>query len=232
MSTTTATQSTNDWQRLFRPVNIALGVALLACVALDALDVSSVFGVPAHPLLVHVPVVLAPVLAIAMIAFAIKPQWRKQYGLLAGSIGLVVLASTMLAVGAGQALRRQLEAQAQTATGTLAANLRAQLDAVHDHGDAGEMLRTVLLFGLFFLLVQVVLDRVEPTAAPLRWLSDGFGAIALRVLTVLFAVGIIVGTVTAGHSGANATYGQLPHVTNGQPSIQGGGGGSDDGAGG
>ena len=38
------------------------------------------FDLPAHPLLVHAPVVLLPIAAILMVMFAVKPAWRLAAG--------------------------------------------------------------------------------------------------------------------------------------------------------
>jgi len=47
-----------------------LGVAFLACFALAPIELDRAFGLPAHPLLLHVPVVVDPILAVVSIVLA------------------------------------------------------------------------------------------------------------------------------------------------------------------
>ena len=56
-------------------------------------SVAYLFGVPAHPLMVHVAVVLVPLAALALIAVGWNRAWRHQYYLpialvsVAGAVG-------------------------------------------------------------------------------------------------------------------------------------------------
>jgi hypothetical protein len=43
-----------------------LGIAFLACFALVPLEIDQIFGLPAHPLFLHVPVIFDPILAVVM----------------------------------------------------------------------------------------------------------------------------------------------------------------------
>ena len=38
------------------------------------------FDLPAHPLLIHAPIVLLPIAAILTIVLAFKPAWRRRAG--------------------------------------------------------------------------------------------------------------------------------------------------------
>ncbi len=57
---------------------------LLACAAMDTL-----FGLPAHPLLVHIPIVLLPLAAIGVIVMLIKPEWHRRYRWVVLAMGVV-----------------------------------------------------------------------------------------------------------------------------------------------
>jgi hypothetical protein len=41
-------------------------------------DLNEIAGLPAHPLLLHVPVVLIPILSGATIALMVRPDWRRR----------------------------------------------------------------------------------------------------------------------------------------------------------
>ena len=63
-------------------------------------------GLPAHPLFVHVPVVLIPITIVAAIVFVIKPAWFSRYGIALALVSIVAMSSIFLTMQAGAALRR------------------------------------------------------------------------------------------------------------------------------
>jgi hypothetical protein len=48
---------------------------------------------PAHPLVVHVPVVLIPSTIVAAIGFMIKPEWFSRYGIALALVSIVATSS-------------------------------------------------------------------------------------------------------------------------------------------
>ena len=48
-------------------------------------------GLPAHPLFVHVPVVLIPTTIVAAIVFVVKPQWLTRYGIALALASIVAM---------------------------------------------------------------------------------------------------------------------------------------------
>ena len=49
----------------------------------------TISGLPAHPLLVHVPVVLLPLAAVGVIVMLIRPAWHRRYRWAVLTIGAV-----------------------------------------------------------------------------------------------------------------------------------------------
>ena len=47
------------------------------------MSIDNLFGLPAHPLVVHAAVVLLPMAAIATVVVAAVPRWRRPYAPLA-----------------------------------------------------------------------------------------------------------------------------------------------------
>jgi uncharacterized membrane protein len=72
-------------------------------------------GLPAHPLFVHVPVVLIPVSVIAAIACVLKPTLLRRYGVPICAVAIVAMSSIFLAMQAGGALRGALNLQGEAA---------------------------------------------------------------------------------------------------------------------
>ena len=69
-------------------------------------------GLPAHPLLVHAPVVLVPVVALLVILMIVRPQWLERFGWLDNRnrlFPLYSLPATRVAFAIGSH-RRRLEA--------------------------------------------------------------------------------------------------------------------------
>jgi hypothetical protein len=89
------------------PSVLMLAATVVVAAALLPIQLSNAFGLPAHPLLLHVPVVLVPVLSAVAVALAVRPAWRLRFGLSAGVLAIVTMAATILTAGAGEALKKQ-----------------------------------------------------------------------------------------------------------------------------
>src|SRR5919198_3356924 len=74
---------------------VLLGLTALT-LALIPVHIHRAFGLPAHPLLLHVPVILVPLAGLAALAFCARPAWLDRYGLGLGVLAVV----TALAVAA------------------------------------------------------------------------------------------------------------------------------------
>lgn len=44
------------------------------------MEISKLFGLPAHPLVVHVPVVLIPLVVVGLVVLVVKPGLRRTLG--------------------------------------------------------------------------------------------------------------------------------------------------------
>jgi hypothetical protein len=157
--------------------------------------VDTVFGVPAHPLIVHVPVVFIPLTLIGAIAAVAWPRGRRV-------LSLAVL---------GGALVSFLGAQLATMTGeTLEEEVRPG-SIVHQHAQLGEATRTLA----FVMLAAAAAYCAREWRASLRLP----GAERLRSLLAPRAVGTVLAlalialcaltttwAVRAGHKGAEAAW--------------------------
>ena len=68
----------------------------------------TISGIPSHPLFVHAPVVLIPLVGLASIALAFRPRWRAILGWWPALTAGVCLVVTFLAVGSGNELDERL----------------------------------------------------------------------------------------------------------------------------
>ncbi|MEZ5076104.1 MAG: DUF2231 domain-containing protein [Solirubrobacterales bacterium] len=203
-------------KRAFDPILIGLPVGFAFCLLLLPIHLDRLFGLPAHPLLLHLPVVLIPVLAAAAIAVAVRPRWRERYGLALAVLALVALASTVLAAGAGDALLESRRA------------LGAVDPTLSEHAELGEQLRNIMVVFAGGVVALAMLDAVRrrgngPSA--LRLLADLIHhprlELAARVALALVAAVALVWAVRTGHAGAKATWDQPAGAGEGSPALSG-----------
>jgi cytochrome b involved in lipid metabolism len=141
-----------------------------------------VFGIPAHPLLVHAVVVLLPLSAIGMIAMVLIPPFRGnvQKYFVAGTL-VVATGSAYLAKESGQTL-----------------NMTTGVSEYHQEWGS----RT-----FYAALVLVVLSAIwfwlDTKPKSVYKLITG-------VLVVLVSLAAITATVLAGHSGAQSVWEEAP----------------------
>jgi uncharacterized membrane protein len=159
-------------------------------------EISKVFGVPAHPLFVHIPVVCIPLAAIGAVLLAIRPGWRRHYGPLVVALAAIGAIGAQLATGSGETLQETVGPR----------NLG-------DHAEMGEAARTVA-FVLFALVVALYAFERLRDRGKLARLPSWAGP-ALAVLTVAGAVGATWTVTLAGHSGAKRVWEDRSEQTRG-----------------
>ncbi len=165
------------------------------------MELERLFGLPAHPLLVHLPVVLIPLAGLIAIVFAFKPAWLDRFGWWLVGLTGVGMIGAILAAGSGEGLET-LQGEAETA-------------AREDHFELGELARTLSI--VFFIVVLAVVA--------LRWYSKkkaanggvwGFagsklGAIVAAVVLVVSAGAATWTMAQAGHQGAKLAWCEETH---------------------
>ena len=140
-------------------------------------------GLPLHPLVVHAPVVLIPLSAIALVLLIFVRKWRPHYawlavaGLVVGTLGAVV------AVLTGNAFAENIGLPARHAT-----------------------LGTILVWTAGALSVSAIVwwllqhqERDKEQESRIVWASS--------IVTVVLVVATLIFTVLTGHSGAEAAWG-------------------------
>lgn len=142
----------------------------------------TVAGLPLHPLVVHVAVVILPLSAIALVLIVLIPRWR-------GALGWVTMAG--LAVGAGAAFVAKETGEA----------LAARVGLPQRHADLGDRLPLVAVITLLIALAWFLLDRQRRREGGPRALVT-----VLAVASIVAAAATTVLTVLVGHSGAEAVW--------------------------
>jgi uncharacterized membrane protein len=156
-------------------------------------------GLPAHPLFVHVPVILIPTTIVAAIIFVFKPEWLSRYGIALALVSIVAMSSVFLTMQAGAALRGELNLQGQAAT------------LISEHSQAAHILAIVYVLFTAVLIVTFAAQRISggmPTGLGIvdDLLSSRSMLTALRVVLVLVSIGAGYMTFRTGDLGAKAVW--------------------------
>lgn len=185
----------------------ALAVLSFVCFAVTIKNAPG--GLPAHPLLVHVPVILIPMASVGALVLMARPRWLAGLGgPWIGLAAVVALGGLDLAINAGKSLRATL-GLGNPATGGEVARI------VSTHASLADQLRA---FFILFTAVYLVALAVHATAdgsssgvpfgdrifARIRELP---GAMAgLRLLTAALALLCLVWVYRVGDEGAKAVW--------------------------
>ncbi len=168
----------------------------------DGMD--TITGIPAHPLFVHIPVVLLPLAAVLALVMLIRPTWFDRYKWALLAITSVGTLGAILAAGSGESLAENVKKSG------------AARQALNDHIEAGD---TARLFGIIFfgvIAVWIFLPMYLARRAHAAGSGDGTALGSPRqpkwlrpVIAALIVVTAGAATVTivqAGHSGAKSVW--------------------------
>jgi cytochrome b involved in lipid metabolism/uncharacterized membrane protein len=138
-------------------------------------------GLPVHVFVTHLVVVLLPLAVITLILVVAFPRLRQNYRYLAVGLAVIGALSAIVAEQSGEALE-------------------ARVGVAEEHSEWGEMLPPVAIALAVLSVIWLMVCRM----------SSSRGKILAAVIGgVVGIVGIVavVATVLAGHSGADATWG-------------------------
>jgi Predicted membrane protein (DUF2231) len=155
--------------------------------------VSTFNGLPAHALLVHFIVVLAPLTAALAILCAVWPAARQRLVWLVLALALVTTALTPLTTDAGEWLQHRV----------------ARSPLVHTHAVLGD---TMKYFSIALLIAAILLAVVHVRQNRGKALSTVLSA-AVAVFVMVASVATVVQVYRIGDSGAKATWSEKPLLT-------------------
>lgn len=158
------------------------------------LEIDSLAGLPAHPLLVHAAVVLVPLAVVGFLGTGWRGRWRERYGLPVALLAVAGWAFAFLATQSGEPLEHHVRAAAEAA-----GQPRPRFG---EHPELGE---TAAILAFLFAIGTAGLYAAE------RWVSvarDSRWAL-LGAYAVVGGVGLIAlaWMVQAGHTGAELVWG-------------------------
>ena len=204
-----------DWRRAEFVLTL---LAFLGFVTLLIRITTIYSGLPAHPLFVHVPVVLIPTTVVAAVVFVFKRDWLARYGIALAVVSIVAMSSIFLTMQAGAALRAALHLQGQAAT------------LISEHAQAAHILAYVYVAFTATLIVTFASLRISggmPTGLGIvdRLLSPKPVLTGLCVVLVLLSIGAGYMVFRTGDLGAKAVWqGRIQAAQHGFPGGPNGGG--------
>lgn len=145
----------------------------------------TIAGLPAHPLLVHGAVVLAPLTAIGAVVMAVWPRFARRFGVLVVAVAGLAFVSSALAKLSGEELAKRV--------GT-----------PQPHAELADPLPILMLLLALIVTGLWLLDRGRPTNR-----SRPVLVIVLAVAVVVMSLVVTYWTVRVGHSGAEAVWSRL-----------------------
>ncbi|MHA6780830.1 DUF2231 domain-containing protein [Pseudonocardia saturnea] len=158
---------------------------------------STVAGLPLHPLVVHAVVVLLPLAAIGTLAVAVRPAWRRSLGIPTLLVALAGTVAVPLATSSGR---------------QLVASMGGGDPLVYEHAARAGALLPMAVLHVVLLAGAVLVERTALVPSGVGAMGGSPGTDRSRIATVLAALAALAGVVTAalvvqiGHTGAVSVW--------------------------
>ena len=154
------------------------------------MEIEELFGLPAHPLVVHAAVVLLPLAALLTVVCAAIPRARHWWAPVALGVALVAVIAVGMAQGSGEELEEQVD----------------ETELVEEHTEQGEQ---VLPWAIAVLLAAGAVTAIPLLARRRPSVSGRAVTAVVLALSVVAGAGAIWTVVEVGHSGAKATWDEV-----------------------
>jgi uncharacterized membrane protein len=194
--TTAARRTGVDWRRAEFILTL---LAFLGFVTLG-IKITTVYSdLPAHPLFVHVPVILIPAAVVAALVLMARPEWLGRYGIALSLVSIAAMSSIFLTMQAGAALNGVLHLHGEAAT------------LISEHSQAAHILAIVFTLFTAVLILAFAAYRISGGMPTGLGVADGLLGSrstfdALRVLLVVLAIVAGFFTFRTGDLGAKAVW--------------------------
>lgn len=151
------------------------------------MEINSLFGLPAHPLIVHAAVVLLPIAAIALIVVAAIPRARRYYGPIVFGVALAATIAVGLAQQSGESLEGQVK----------------KTELVEEHTEQGQ---TVLPWAIALTVVSALVAAEPYARAQLAKVPPRVVTAVLVGSSLIVGIGATYAVIEVGHSGATSVW--------------------------
>jgi hypothetical protein len=162
-----------------------------------ALELKSISGIPLHPLIVHIPVMMVPLAFLGAVLALVRPPWRSWALPLTAVFAGVALAGVQLAMQSGEGLEELLDEESAL---------------IERHSQLAEQARPIV-FAFFLLAVAAAVIFHLVARADGRGEPDAGRVPLLRKLLVpVMALSVLTGALSltwvyrTGHTGAESVW--------------------------
>ncbi len=138
-------------------------------------------GLPVHVFVTHAVVVLLPMAVVMLVLVVAFPRLRQNYRYPAVGLAIIGALSAIVAEQSGEALE-------------------ARVGVAEEHSEWGEMLPPVAVALAVFSVIWLIVSRMSSSRGKI------LAAVIGGVVIIVGIVAVVI-TVLAGHSGADATWG-------------------------
>lgn len=153
-------------------------------------EIEELFGLPAHPLVVHAAVVLLPLAALMTLACAALPRARRHYAPVALGLALLATVAVGLAQGSGEELEEKVD----------------ETELVEEHTEQGEQ---VLPWAIAVTVAAAAVTAVPLVARRRPGLPTRAITAVVVVVSLVAGAGATWTVADVGHSGAKATWDEV-----------------------
>jgi hypothetical protein len=192
----TARRSGVDWRRA---EFVLAGLGVLGFITLPIRITTIYGGLPAHPLFVHVPVILIPATVIAALVCMIRTEWFSRYGIALAVVSIGAMSSIFLTMQAGGALEAALHLRGRAA------------HLISEHSQAAHILAFIYIAFTAAVIVTFAAQRISggrPTGLGFldRALAPPRVFTALRAVVIVLSLAGAVMVFRVGDLGAKAVW--------------------------
>jgi hypothetical protein len=185
-----------DWRRA-EFVLTALGICGFLVLPIRITTIYG--GLPAHPLFVHVPVVLIPVTILAAIICMVKVEWFARYAIALAVVSIGAMSSIFVTMQAGAALRSALYLRGRAA------------HLISEHSQAAHYLAVVYVAFTAVVILTFAAQRISggmPTGLGIVDRVFGHRGLftGLRVVLVVLSLAAALLVFRVGDLGAKAVW--------------------------
>ena len=185
-----------DWRRAEFVLTL---LAFLGFVTLGVKITTVYSDLPAHPLFVHVPVILIPTAVVAALVLMARPEWLGRYGIALCLISIIAMSSIFLTMQAGAALNGLLHLHGEAAS------------LISEHSQAAHILAIAFTAFTAVLILAFAAYRISGGMPTGLAIVDGLlGSRStfngLRVVLVVLALVAGFFTFRTGDLGAKAVW--------------------------
>ena len=185
-----------DWRRA-EFVLTALGICGFLVLPIRITTIYG--GLPAHPLFVHVPVVLIPVTILAAIVCMVKTEWFARYAIALSVVAIGAMSSIFVTMQSGAALRGALHLRGRAA------------HLISEHSQAAHFLAFVYVVFTAVVILTFAAQRISsgmPTGLGIVDRVFGHHGVftGLRVVLVLLSLAAALLVFRVGDLGAKAVW--------------------------